>query len=230
MSRCTGRQSWHGGDRQNDWVWVKQGPWRCYGVLNWHLPWQLQCLFKIKLQNEDGAFFEYWLALALTTIPENSGNLDQVLKFEPVWEAPAGVCLQVFSMGNIVSCAHVIPETATSTTSVKNISIKAEWLRQSGRASSELSVTPWCGISPRLASTPCVMLHIALPLPFHRLFSLCWSHILKERSGVVAKCDHTSEWVHCVHACIGIAMQWVTLRKSLLTFLLPPPQMRFSQY
>jgi hypothetical protein len=135
MSQCTGRQSWHGGDRRNHWVWVKQGPWRCYGVLNWHLPWQLQRLFKMKLQNDDGAFFEYWLALALTTIPENSGNLDHVSKFELVWEAPAGVCLQVFSVGNIVGCAHVIPETATSTTSVKTISIKAEWLRQSGRAS-----------------------------------------------------------------------------------------------
>jgi hypothetical protein len=32
----------------------------------------------MKLLNDDGAFDEYWLALALTTIPENSGNLDPV--------------------------------------------------------------------------------------------------------------------------------------------------------
>jgi len=78
MCRCTGSQSWCGGDERNDWVWVKQRPGRCYGVLNGHLPWPLQRLFKIKLQNEDRAFVEYWLALALTTIPENSGNLDPI--------------------------------------------------------------------------------------------------------------------------------------------------------
>jgi hypothetical protein len=53
MCRCTGSQSWRGGDRRNDWVWVKQRPRRCYGALNGRLQWQLQRLFKIKLQNED---------------------------------------------------------------------------------------------------------------------------------------------------------------------------------
>jgi len=70
MCRCTESQSLCGGDQRNDWVWVKQRPGRCYGALNGRLPWQLQRLFKIKLLNEDGAFVEYWLALALTTIPE----------------------------------------------------------------------------------------------------------------------------------------------------------------
>jgi len=114
MCRCTGSQCWRRGDRRNDWVWVKQCPGRCYGALNGRLPWQLQRLFKIKLQNEDGAFVEYWIALALTTIPENSGNLDPVSKFVQVRNAPAAVALQVFSVGNIVGCAHVIPEIATS--------------------------------------------------------------------------------------------------------------------
>jgi len=86
----------------------------CYGELNRHLPWQLQRLFKIKLQNEEGAFTEYWLALALATIPENSGNLDLVTKFIQVRKAPAGVALQVLSLGHIVGCAHVTPEIATS--------------------------------------------------------------------------------------------------------------------
>jgi len=53
MCRCTGIQSWHGGNRRNDWVWVKQCQGRCYGALNGHLPWQLHRLFNIKLQNED---------------------------------------------------------------------------------------------------------------------------------------------------------------------------------
>jgi len=95
-------------------VWVKQHPGRCYGALNGRLLWQWQQLFKIKLLNQDGAFVEYWLALALTTIPENSGNLDPILKFVKVRKAPAAVALQDFSVGNIVGCAHVIPEIATS--------------------------------------------------------------------------------------------------------------------
>jgi len=114
MCRCTRSQSWPGGDRRNDWVWVKQRPRRCSGALNGRLPWQLQRLFKIKLQYEDGAFVEYWLALALTTRPENKGNLDPVSKFVQARKAPAAVAFQVFRVGNIVGCAHVIPEIATS--------------------------------------------------------------------------------------------------------------------
>jgi len=67
MCRCTGSQSWRGGARRNDWVWVKQLPGRCYGSLNGPLLWQLQRLFKIRLLNKEGAFVEYWLALVLTT-------------------------------------------------------------------------------------------------------------------------------------------------------------------
>jgi hypothetical protein len=89
---------------------VKQHPERCYGTLNRRLPWQLQQQFNIKLLNEDGALIEYWLALALTTIPENSRNLDPVSKLGQVRIALAAVALQVFSVGNIVGCANVIPE------------------------------------------------------------------------------------------------------------------------
>jgi hypothetical protein len=115
MCRCTESQSWRGVDRRKNWVWVKQRPGRCYGALNGLLPWQLQRLFKIKLPNEDGAFVEYWLAMALTTIPENSGNLDPLSKCVQVRKAPAAVALQDFSVRNIVGCAHVTPEIATST-------------------------------------------------------------------------------------------------------------------
>jgi len=114
MCRYTGSQSWRGGDRRNDSVWGRQRLGRCDAALNGRLQWQLQRLFKIKLQNEDGACVEYWLALALTTIPENSGYLDPVSKFVQVRKAPAAVALQIFSVGNIVGCAHVIPEIAIS--------------------------------------------------------------------------------------------------------------------
>jgi len=114
MCRCTGSQSWHGRDRRNDCVWVKQRLGRCYGALNGNLLWQLQQVFKIKLQNEDGAFVGYWLALVLTTIPESLGSLDPVSKFVHVRRPPAAVALQVFSVGNIVGCGHIIPEKATS--------------------------------------------------------------------------------------------------------------------
>jgi hypothetical protein len=53
--------------------------------------------------------------MALTTIPENSGNLDPVSKFVQVTKAQAAVVLQVISVGNIVGCACVNPEIATST-------------------------------------------------------------------------------------------------------------------
>jgi hypothetical protein len=92
------------------------------------------------------------------------------------------------------------------TTSAKNISTRAEWLRHSGRARSEPSETPRWRNTPRPASIRRVALHIALRLPFRRFFSLCRSAILSKHSGVVANCDHTTEWVHWVHACIGIAM------------------------
>jgi hypothetical protein len=42
MCRCTGSESWRGGERRNDWVWVKQHPGRCYGALNGRLSCQLQ--------------------------------------------------------------------------------------------------------------------------------------------------------------------------------------------
>jgi hypothetical protein len=66
------------------------------------------------LQTEDGAFVEYWLALALTTLAANSGNFNSVLKFVQVREAPAAVALQFFSVGNIVGRTYGIPEIATS--------------------------------------------------------------------------------------------------------------------
>jgi hypothetical protein len=114
MCQCTESQSWRGVDRWNDWEWVKQHPGRCYGALTGRLPWQLQRRLKIKLQNEDGAFIEYLLALVLTIISANSGNLDPISKFVQVTKAPAAFALQVCSVGNIVGCAHVIPDIATS--------------------------------------------------------------------------------------------------------------------
>jgi hypothetical protein len=94
-------------------VWVKQHPERCYGTQIGRLPSQLQQLFKNKLLNQDGAFVEYWLALVLTTIPENSGNLDSSSKFVQLKKALSAIPLKSFSMGNIVSCAYVITEIAT---------------------------------------------------------------------------------------------------------------------
>ena len=46
-------------------------------------------------------------------IPENSGNLDPILKFLQVGNTPAAVPLDGFSVGNILVWVHVIPEMAT---------------------------------------------------------------------------------------------------------------------
>jgi len=116
--------------------------------------------------------------------------------------------------------SSTIVDCSLCCTSAKNISVRAEWLSQSGHAPSEPSETPQWRIIPRPASITRVTLHITLRSLFRPFFSLCRSPILNKHSGVVANCDHTSEWVHWVHACIGIAMQWVTLRQSLLSFLL----------
>jgi len=71
-----------------------------------------------------------------------------------------------------------------SSSSAKNYSVRAEWLHQSGRGLSELSETRRWRLIPRRASIPCVVLHIALPLLFHRFFSLCRSPISNEHSGI----------------------------------------------
>jgi len=91
-------------------------------------------------------------------------------------------------------------------TSAKNISVQVEWLRQSGRGPSGPSETSRWQLTPRPVPIRRVVLHIALSLWFHRLFSFCQPPILNKHSGVVANCDHTSEWVYWVRACIGIAM------------------------
>jgi len=93
-----------------------------------------------------------------------------------------------------------------STASAKNISVRTERLRQSGHAPSEPSETPRWRITPHPVSIPRVALHIALQSLFHRFFSLCQSPILNKHSGVGANCDHRSEWVHWVNACIWNAM------------------------
>jgi len=66
--------------------------------------------------NKDRAFVEYWLALTLTTIPEDLGNLDPVSEFVRTRTALAAGALQVVSEGNIVVCARRIPEIATIST------------------------------------------------------------------------------------------------------------------
>jgi len=69
--------------------------------------------------------------------------------------------------------------------SAKNISVRAEWLRQSGRTPSEPSETPRWRNTPRPASIPRVALHIAVQSQFRRFFlRLCksilrcsWKHL-----------------------------------------------------
>jgi len=116
-----------------------------------------------------------------------------------------------FAMRVSTICYHLIWPTMSLImiwlpSSAKNISVQAEWLRQSECALSEPSETPRWRITPRLVSIPRVALHIALRSPFHCFFSLCWSPILNKHSGVVANSDHTSEWVDWVHVWIAIAM------------------------
>jgi hypothetical protein len=50
----------------------------------------------------------------VTTIPENSGNLDSVLKYVQVKLAQTDVASQDFRVGNLIGFAHGIPQIATS--------------------------------------------------------------------------------------------------------------------
>ena len=83
-----------------------------------------------------------------------------------------------------------------SIASAKNISIWAEWLRQSGRAQSERSEPRWWQTTPRPGPKRRVALHIALQSQFRHFHRLCRYLIVNENCGVVAHCDHMSEWVH----------------------------------
>jgi len=131
----------------------------------------------------------------------SAGYLDQLLGF--LYCSTRNPCFAHFSHSQGQGHVELFQ---LGPTSAKNISVWADWLRQSGCAPSEPSATPRWRITPRLASIPRVELHIALRSPFCRFFLLCRSPILNKHSGVVANCDHTSEWVHCIHACIRIAM------------------------
>jgi hypothetical protein len=70
MSRGTRNHWCRAGDRRNHLVWLTQHLVRCFGTHNPPFLLQLQWLFKIKFQNDDGAFLEYCSALTLTTILE----------------------------------------------------------------------------------------------------------------------------------------------------------------
>jgi len=136
------------------------------------------------------------------------------------WKAKEAEAASIIWLSCFPEKRHINTCISNPNASAKNISVRAEWLRQSGRAPSEPWETPRWRITPRLASIPGVASHIALWLPIQCFFLLYRSPILKQHSGVVANCDHMSEWVDWVHACVGIATQWVTRQKSLLAFLL----------
>jgi len=69
MCLWTGKQSWCRVDRSTDCVCAMQPLGMSHWVPNGRLSWHQQPPSEIKLINKDGAFVEYWSALALTTIP-----------------------------------------------------------------------------------------------------------------------------------------------------------------
>jgi hypothetical protein len=67
----------------------------------------------MKLLNKDEAFIEYCLYLALTRIPEISGNLDPISQFVQVRIALAARASDVVSVGNIDYYQYMIQQIAT---------------------------------------------------------------------------------------------------------------------
>jgi len=140
------------------------------------------------------ASYLLWILLVIGSTSVVSGSSGCIRRWEVHWYALRwmvgldGVC-----PGRLVASVSGVIRFSQLDTSAKNIYVRAEWLRQSGRAPSEPSETPWWRMTPRLASIPRVVLHIALRSPFRHYFSLCRSPISNKHSGVVANCDHTSE-------------------------------------
>jgi hypothetical protein len=81
----------------------------------------------------------------------------------------------------------------------KNISVRAEWQIPSGRDPPELVEAHWWRITPCTSSIPHMALHFSLQTRFHHFFLLCRFPILNKHNGLLANCDHKSEWVHRVH-------------------------------
>jgi len=92
-------------------------------------------------------------------------------------------------------------------TSVKRISIRVESLSRNWCALSPPWETPLWRMTPRLVSIQLIAVFINLWSLFHHFFSFCRSPVLNDHSGDVANCDHTSEWIDCVHMWIGIWMR-----------------------
>ena len=70
-------------------------------------------------------------------------------------------------------------QSVRASSSVRNITVRVEWLRQSGSALSEPSERPRWQIPLRPASIPRIALHIALRLQFRRFFLRLWKRILR---------------------------------------------------
>jgi hypothetical protein len=139
--------------------------------------------------------------------PRHSGSPRQCFSvlpdaLRPPWSS--AMCSQTLQeQSQVLLKAPAVSVVYSICSSAKNISVLAEWLRQSGRAPSEPLETPRWRITPCPASIPRVAFYIALRSRFRRFFLFYRSPI---HSGVVANCDHMLEWVHWVHACIRIAM------------------------
>jgi hypothetical protein len=73
-----------------------------------------------------GAFVELCFLLAITTIPDNSGNLDPMSKFVQVSKAPTPIASQDFRVTNIVGYGQIIPEIDTS--SMKRDGWNERWI------------------------------------------------------------------------------------------------------
>ena len=129
----------------------------------------------------------FWLIYWLAATGDLQSSLASKVAYSQDWVQKVSAS----SSGVLRKCKH--------TPLAKNISVWAEWLRQSGRAPSEPSETPLWQITLRPVPIPCVALHIAFQSQFRRFFSRCRYPIVNKYCGVVANCDHTLEWVHWVY-------------------------------
>jgi len=169
-----------------------------YGLIISWLKIACQCLF-------------WWISWSETIITQ----VDAILHVVKLYQL---IATSLLTLDNMANGKH----------QKKRISYQVEWLRRSRCAPLQPREIPWWRITSHLVSIHCVALHIGFRLPSHHVFPHCWSPFLIEHCGIAANCDHMSQRVHWVHACIGIATGWVALRNISLAFLPPVCKIQFS--
>jgi hypothetical protein len=171
-----------------EWEWTTTWRWLCVGRLiggdNRYWDWTSWLVY-VQLWDYDKSTF-----LVIPYVELTGGRRQSAERNAGCWRC---ILESTHNSKKHLKIANIHLDALLSRfSSVREISVRVDWLRQSGRAPSEPSETPRWRITLCPASIECVAFHIAFWLLFHLFFLCSRSPILNDQSGVVANCDHTS--------------------------------------